>query len=569
MNDVGLSVVEGVANGQSAFREPSKRNIGLLMQSTRGVPNTATKITSVEDFNVIFGGQNPNFFGPAIVKSIFDEAGDIPVTLYLCRVAGTGAVVAKHEATISAVAVTIRAARKGTVDPGVWGNTLTAAFSNYGLKSKGNFALEVFKSGALVETFYGETVALLQAKVNKASNYITAEFAAEIPKMNYGVHAGTVSTTGAGLTLLGVGTSFLTTVVPGTVIYDGAGTNAVIGTVLSIQDDTHLTFKSPATIVTEKTWATNSQSTYSLPLTGGANGTVVEADFYPVESMTNPTGLACFTGKDIQIIACTEFHSLTMAKVLDTYLRGQEGPLGVINLPLGATEFDAEEYATELQLNGISYMAGAYLGWAKVSDSVGNSLLIPAIGPILGAAYLRTPNIQGDYIHIPPGGTDSVFKYVTDMIPQQLSQPLINKLVRDFSCNVVNFSDSVGFFVGSSRTYSTDPLYQSIHIRQQTSFYKKLLGIKMLYVEQKSNTPELKREALIDLRTFFKTEYDNGALERSVPFDTAYQGICDRSNNPTSQDRKTLNIDALWIPTECTEAVKISLKRNDGILTVN
>jgi len=288
-----------------------------------------------------------------------------------------------------------------------------------------------------------------------------------------------------------------------------------------------------------------------------------------VESMTNPTGLACFTGKDIQIIACTEFHSLTMAKVLDTYLRGQEGPLGVINLPLGATEFDAEEYATELQLNGISYMAGAYLGWAKVSDSVGNSLLIPAIGPVLGAAYLRTPNIQGDYIHIPPGGTDSVFKYVSDMIPQQLSQPLINKLVRDFSCNVINFSDSVGFFVGSSRTYSTDPLYQSIHIRQQTSFYKKLLGVKMLYVEQKPNTPELKREALIDLRTFFKTEYDNGALERSVPFDTAYQGICDRSNNPTSQDRKTLNIDALWIPTECTEAVKISLKRNDGILTVN
>jgi len=569
MNDVGLSVVEGVANGQSAFREPSKRNIGLLMQSTRGVPNTATKITSVEDFNVIFGGQNPNFFGPAIVKSIFDEAGDIPVTLYLCRVAGTGAVVAKNETTITSVAVTIRAARKGIVDPGVWGNTLTAAFSSNGLKSKGNFALEVFKSGSLVETFYGETVAALQAKVNKASNYVTADFAAEIPKMNYGVHEGTISVTNTGNTVLGVGTHFLSDTRPGIVLYDSAGTHAVLGTVLSIQDDTHLTLKTAVTVFTDKTFATNSQSTYSLPLTGGADGTVVEADFYPVESMTNPTGLACFTGKDIQIIACTEFHSLTMAKVLDTYLRGQEGPLGVINLPLGATEFDAEEYATELQLNGISYMAGAYLGWAKVSDSVGNSLLIPAIGPVLGAAYLRTPNIQRDYIHIPPGGTDSVFKYVSDMIPQQLSQPLINKLVRDFSCNVINFSDSVGFFVGSSRTYSTDPLYQSIHIRQQTSFYKKLLGVKMLYVEQKPNTPELKREALIDLRTFFKTEYDNGALERSVPFDTAYQGICDRSNNPTSQDRKTLNIDALWIPTECTEAVKISLKRNDGILTVN
>ena len=90
----------------------------------------------------------------------------------------------------------------------------------------------------------------------------------------------------------------------------------------------------------------------------------------------------------------------------------------------------------------------------------------------------------------------------------------------------------------------------------------------MRFSEQKPNTPELKREMLVKLRQYFKTEYDNGALERSVDFDTAYQGICDNSNNPPGQDRKLINVDVLWIPTECTESIRLSLQRNDGVLNV-
>jgi len=95
------------------------------------------------------------------------------------------------------------------------------------------------------------------------------------------------------------------------------------------------------------------------------------------------------------------------------------------------------------------------------------------------------------------------------------------------------------------------------------------LNAKLRFAEQKPNTPELKREILVECSTFFKTEYDNGALERSVPFDTAYTGICDKSNNPVTQDRKLLNVDILWIPTECTESIHLSLQRNDGVLTTN
>lgn len=144
---------------------------------------------------------------------------------------------------------------------------------------------------------------------------------------------------------------------------------------------------------------------------------------------------------------------------------------------------------------------------------------------------------------------------------------MINRLVQQFSCNIIQYVENTGYYVGSSRIYSTNDLYSSIHVRMQTSYYLRALNSKMRFLEQKPNTPELKREALVELNTFFKTEYDNGALERSVSFDQAYQGICDKSNNPSTQDRKILNIDCLWIPTECTESVRISLNRNDGILT--
>ena len=102
----------------------------------------------------------------------------------------------------------------------------------------------------------------------------------------------------------------------------------------------------------------------------------------------------------------------------------------------------------------------------------------------------------------------------------------------------------------------------------QTSYYLRALRSLLIFMEQKPNTPELKRSALVELNSYFRSEYDAGALERSVAFEVAYKGICDKSNNPTNQDRKLINIDVLYIPTECTESVHLSLMRNDGVLTI-
>lgn len=565
MADVGLTISEGIANGQTAYKEPSKRNIGLLGQFVRGASFSPQRITSMEDFNVIFGGQSASFFGPGIVKSIFDEAGEAPVTMYVARVTGAGDVVANGAANLTdSATMNVNAGYKGVDDPGTWANGIQVSLYSYSSRVKDMFTLLVNYKDKQEQYNYG-TLSEIQVAVNKVSKYITIEFSKEIEKLVFVSITGTLTASTSSNSVTGVGTKFTTDLSVGSVIYDS--NEKMIGTVAAITSDTQLTLASRAMIaVTAGSVKKRDDKVYTATLAGGVDGEVVESDFYPVESTTDPKGLACLDGYDVQIIACTEFHSLSMAKVLNEYLKDKSNPIGIVNLPLNADEGTAELYAMDLQTNNTSFLAG-YLGWCKVPDENGNPMLIPAIGPVLGAAYVRTPYLQGDFIHIPPGGIDSLFNNVLEVIPARLSQASINRLVQQFSCNIIQYVENTGYYVGSSRSYSTNELYMSIHVRMQTSYYLRALNSKMRFLEQKPNTPELKREALVELNTFFKTEYDNGALERSVDFDQAYQGICDKSNNPSGQDRKLLNIDVLWIPTECTESVHITLRRNDGILT--
>lgn len=567
MSNVGLTIVEGVANGASAYKNPSKRNIGLLGQFVRGAKLTPIKVTNMEDFNVIFGGQSNSFYGPGVVRSIFKEAGNAPVTLYIARVVGAGAAVATATTALSdSKTMTVKAGYKGVDDPGTWANGITATLYSYGSQVKDMFTFKV-TYGDQSEYYNYASLSEIQVAVNKVSKYVTVEFSGEITKTTYTNLTGTATTTTSSNVVTGTGTAFTTALAVGDVLFDSDGNQ--IGTVAAIESATKALLTGRAMrAVTGAAIKKRNDVSYSATLAAGSEGSdVTEADFYPVKSTSDPQGFACFDGFDVQILAHTEFHSLTLEKKFNEYLTEWGNPIGVINLPLNADEGTAEMYALELQTNSRSFLAGAYMGWVKVVDDEGNQQLIPSIGAILGAAYLRTPYVQGDFIHIPPAGTDSLFEYVTDVVPNRLSQNVINKCVQQFSCNIIQYIENVGYYVGSSRTYSSNPLYCSIHIRQQTSYYLRALLQNMRFLEQKPNTPELKREALVTLHNFFKAEYDNGALERSVPFDTAYQGICDSSNNPPTQDRKLINIDVMWIPTECTESVQLSLKRNDGILT--
>lgn len=84
---------------------------------TRGPKLVPTKVSNMGEFNEMFGGQNSNYFGPAVVKNLFDEAGEAPVTLYLSRVVSADSVVASKElSATTAVTLQCKAGYKGTPD---------------------------------------------------------------------------------------------------------------------------------------------------------------------------------------------------------------------------------------------------------------------------------------------------------------------------------------------------------------------------------------------------------------------------------------------------------------------
>lgn len=568
MADVGISIFEGVSAGQTPYRDPSKRNIGLLGEFTRGVPFIPSRVESLEEFTTMFGGPNYTSFGPAIVRSIFMEAQNAPVTLYISRVVGEGALASTVFGYLDESGeerIQIDAAQKGKKDPGVWGDKITAKFYSFGLRVKGMFSLVIEYDGEVVEIYDAPTSSEIQNRVNKLSKYVVVEFSKEVSSEKFKFIQGMTTFNEGSTQLFGTGTNYTGNFSPGDEIY--TTDYNLIGVVESVQSDSELQLTSPAkTSAVETSILKRLNSITELPLAGGSIGALSIDSYNTVHDSRNPRGWACFDGVDVQILACTEYHSLEMAKMLNQYLNTTKGPIGVVNLPLNSTDSTAELYASELQTSGVSFLAGAYSEWCKIPDELGNPILIPVIGPVLGAAYIRSPYLQGDYVHIPPAGVDSLFSNVIEVTPDSMSQATINKLVTKLSCNVLQKLDNIGYYVGSSRSYSTNALYSSIHIRLQTSYYVRALKNKLRFLEQKPNSPELKREALVELNRFFRTEWENGALERGIPFEKAYQGISDKSNNPPTQDRKQLNITCLYIPSECTEQIRIDLQRNDRIL---
>lgn len=563
--NIGLSVSQGIAAGRQSYREPSKRNIGLLMVRERGVPNKAYRIQSPEDDFTFFGGPTNGAYGYHVVKSLFDNAAPATATIYGVRIVGAGSVAANDSITVGTVDIDVTAAFQGEDDPGTWGNSLSVIIYSYNSKARDGFYAEVFYKGQAVEYFEAASCAALQLLINRGSQYVKISFSGELPTLTTAKKTGTITTSTSSNTVTGVGTSFTTDVQVGTVLYNEAG-DSVIGTVLSIQSDTSLTLTGTARVaVSGEDLTIRVDSTHVLNLTGGTSVAPVEADAYPGADPNNPKGFAVFGGLDVQIIAHTDFHTLSMA-VKGKEFAEENNMFYVFNLPLLASEGLLELYADTLQAPSIVPCAG-YPDWDTISDENGNELVIPAIGRILGAAYLRTPYLQGDHIHIPPAGVDSAAKNVIRLASGKYSQAQINKFVEFFSVNPSYVTDVYGMFTLTSRTYSTHELYKSIHIIMQANYYLRFFRDNMGFLLQKPNTPELKQEAKAFLISFGRLEYEKGALERAVSFEESWNVICDITNNPLNQDRRLLNIDIEYIPTEATEKVRIRLNRNDALLT--
>lgn len=571
---VGLSVEEATAQGLTAFVEPSKRNIGLAMARTRGVANKPMLLPSLEQDRVIFGGYLVGAYGYAVVKNLFRNSRGYNPTIYGCRIVGQGSTVATSTIETGTFNLDFFAAYEGSEDVGSWGNELLVILYPKGSRIAGKWFLEVFYKGNSVESYNSTKLQDILDALN-GSKYVGVRPVTLAPEedlnlnsfFNGAIYVGVAGENPDNFTFTVADASGLTSQSVGMILLDTFGNK--IGTIASFNGNTKVGTLEDVALVNGTIQGASYLSEVAY-VGGFINGTYVaptESDFYARATDEGNFGLALLKPDDVQIISNTEFHTKSMAIEGAAYA-GSIDVLYVANLPENANITTVQDFSASLQSGSVSHLA-MYHGWVKTIVDDVNSGFVPMLGCVLGAGYITATALQGDFIHIPPAGVDATFTDISEVKNGKLSQQEIDLYVQTYTVNVVKYQVGLGYFLISSRTASSNSLYHSIHIRLQTAFYKRTLRQNFNWVLQKPNTPELKRSIFSACYSYFKTEYANGALENSVDFTTACNIIIDGRNNPTSQDRKLLNLDIDWIPTEATEAFRISLNRNDGQLLLN
>lgn len=499
---IGVSVTEGVSTGISPFQEASKYNIGLLMERERGIPNRPTRVFSLQEDRKVFGGESADKFGAYVTRHLFKNAQNFGAVLWGVRIVGASGNTA--------------ASGLFTDGAGTPHTIFTVWAGQTGYKDPGTWANSTSYAA-------GEGVKVRCFPKGHA-NGLVDKYLFEVYYQNRLVES-----------------------------WEADSWNDLI---TQVNDRSYYVYLQPGDLTK------NITDIQQVHLTGGTYSAPVEADFYPEPDESAPTGLAVLDNVDVQIIANTEFHTVEMAQQGRDYANGHpKRPIYVYNLPYASTTSVVETFADDLQTDLTDCSAG-YNFWVRTGDGNGGFIWTPSIGVVIGAGYVRVPGMNRDYIHYPPAGVESAFVDVQDISPNNVGIDLSTLWVKRYSTNVAIYRRGKGFFLWSSRTNSTNSLYQSVHIRRITSYYKTTLEDNLLWAVQKPLTPELKRAIYVSIYNYFLTEYGKGALERSIPFDQA----CQIAVTQDPIDRKLARVTVDVIYTECTEAVRIELNRNDNSL---
>jgi hypothetical protein len=614
-NNVGLTTKEGVSNGLTPLQETPVRNIGVLGFRKRGPANTPILVTSSIEDKRRFGELDGNY-AAYVVRHIFSNAKPFGANVYVSRKLKGSYLAAMGQVAITPAmtATFAQTQASGASQAEILTLTLANAVSGAGVfmelpdyASPTKFTRAYITAGGTVNTDAASLKAAWDAAI-AAGGYTsswTAAVSGAVITLTRTVN--NVATTAAqriasiyGVTL--ASNAYIVKVEAGQLGSSDPGTWANATVRVEVYPKGHASgipnrylfkvyynneFKesfsgatwtelvgnvNAGSYYTKATLSTDS-ATFSTPqifyLTLGANGdAIVEADMYPVSDPVTPTGLAVFDSQPVNFVCCPEFNTTTMNAKGKEYAETSGRRVYVSNVTYGASDVNVAAYATLLQTATPSFIAH-YALWVKTSDDAGNYVWVPGQGVIIGAGIIRVPGLSNDEAHIPPAGIDSVFRDCIDIWPNlSLDQQRINLYVQQYTTNIARFSPGKGFYLASSRTMSTNPLYHSLHIRILTNKYLDMLDYNYVWISQKPLTPELRNQAVQSLTTHFQGEYAKGALENSIPFAEACQVISDSTNNPRTQDRKLLNITINWIPTECSEAVVLTMSRNDGYLTI-
>lgn len=299
-------------------------------------------------------------------------------------------------------------------------------------------------------------------------------------------------------------------------------------------------------------------------LAGGVFVAPVEADFEPDYNAVTllPEGLALFEGAKVNIISCTEIFTDAYAAKAETFCAAQK-LFYVHNYAEDVNEAAIIASYNALKKAQQAYIA-CYINWCEVDDGDEGKLWIPALGYWIGAGYVRVSALDNDVVWSVPAGDRTYSAGIYQFSHQEYTEQMITRYATQYFANAVLYVNNVGNIIWSQRTMSLNFLYQSVHVRLETSWIIKVLLERHVPFKDRLITPKLNNDMLVDNTMWFQNIYNQGGIEASIPFSQAV--IIDVATSKTNR-RQTM-IDISWIPPENNEYIKLTLNRNDGALSV-
>lgn len=610
---IGITAEERVTNAINLGSDISVRNIGLLVERERGVENKPILTTELKEDKRIFGGHNTNMYSSYVVENLFNNTGGYSANVTQVRIIGDGSV---------AASTTIKNAYQNTQ---TFVNTVIQNASvSQGQKNRvviGNveigdeFTLQVDSTDGVTPVTHTFTYEALTTDPLDVLNAIKDDFDTFFGTLGTvfttAIVTGVLEITSPNNITMAVTSSTLNNAFSEDILEAVAGregeedkgtwgnnlrvrvfpighvNGSADGYLLNVIYQGYLveTFTSVGANWQSLIDQVNQRSEYILlnaidltkeltvaPFDGALSGGVyvapAPADFEPKHnSITgDPEGMAIFEGVDVQILACPEIFTANYAKLCDDFCRNLVVPkFFIFNMPYLATESVLTAYFNTLFSPDQSFVGG-YLNWCQVpADANGNKIWIPNIGYVLGAGYIRKAGLFNGAVWTPPAGLETNAKGIFKFTHDTLSDVTLSRYVKRWRCNVVKYVKNTGYVVYSSRTYSNNSLFESIHVRLETNWVIANLLVRNEKYLQRIYTPTLVKTMKTDNSIWSKNVYEQGGIEQSIPFSDAV--VIDITTNRTN--RKEVEMDYSWIPPECVEHIHIRVNRNDGILILN
>lgn len=499
--NLGINVVEVDGRATPSIQGASTSVAGFIIRAQRGVPGVVHQVTNFTQFTEHFGGYLADAYGAYTVRGFFDNGGAMA---YVTRVVVTDAKVA-GAAKVATVAFPAKDPAQGDPVP------LTVSAGFRGKADPGAWGTELSVAVDVDPIPNGQQTASSYTLLVKYKGRVVETW----EKL-------TVANAAARLNDELSGSKYITVTTAGTAL--------------------------PAEA--EK------------PLAGGSDDTLPAGSTAALEARENAY-IAALSGAfdtfDVQLLSCPESATAAVVGAGLTYCATRGDCLFVSHVPDNLDASGAKGYGGVLRGNNV--YGALYFPFIRVADPLGGQKWIPPTGHVLGV-YARTERERG--IWKAPAGNAARVNNALD-VKYHITDTTHTDLVKGGSVNAVRFIPGQGIVVDSSRTLSTNPLWQYVNVRLLFNFVKTSLKGGLRWVVQEPNDPALWNKVKYNSVTpFLMGLWRLGAFGPGQPNEVFTVKVDAENNPPANIQQGILNVEVYFYPSRPAETIVITIGQQEG-----